>query len=33
MAVVAYVDAYTAKHGKRPPGIVPPEPPKAPIMD
>jgi SulP family sulfate permease len=31
-AVVAYVAAYTAKHGEPPPGVVPPEPPAQPII-
>ncbi|MET0831362.1 MAG: sulfate permease [Acidimicrobiia bacterium] len=33
MAVVAYVEAYTAKHGEPPPGVVPPDPPAQPVID
>jgi SulP family sulfate permease len=32
-AVVAFVDHYESVHGHPPPGIVPPEPPQAPIID
>ena len=32
-AVVGYVDAYTAKHGEPPPGVVPPDPPAQPVID
>jgi high affinity sulfate transporter 1 len=32
-AVVAFVDHYQSVHGHPPPGIVPPEPPQAPIID
>ena len=32
-AVVAYVEAYTAKHGEPPPGVVPPDPPAQPVID
>lgn len=32
-AVIAYVEAYTAKHGKPPPGVVPPSPPDQPVIE
>jgi len=32
-AVIAYVEAYTAKHGRPPPGVVPPQPPDQPVIE
>ena len=32
-AIVAFVEHYRSVHGHPPPGVVPPEPPEAPIID